>query len=323
MTTEPLTLTGSDLTPQAIAQVARQGRPGALAPEALARMAAGRAVVERHLAADRPVYGLTTGLGARVTHRLPREALAEFSRLTLLGRANAVGPRLPADVVRALVSSTPDDGTLALRQAAPNRVAPLLRPYRGDISLGNWTRDPNLMAYVEERLALGSHLGIGEVHVADPSQLETPQMAALIDLAARRGLFLQVHSGAAPIRALFAADPSLKILWAHAGMSEPAEVVGEMLDRYGHLWTETSFRAGDILNGDTIDPSWRKLFLRHSDRFLIGSDTYVPGRWAEYTAIIAAHRAWLAQLPGDVAKAIAYGNAVRLLGDGGLPELAR
>ncbi len=103
MTTELLTLTGSDLTPETIAQVARASRPVALAPEALARMAAGRAVVERHLAEDRPVYGLTTGLGARVTHRLPREALAEFSRLTLLGRANAVGPRLPAEVVRALM----------------------------------------------------------------------------------------------------------------------------------------------------------------------------------------------------------------------------
>ncbi len=58
-------------------------------------MAAARAVVERHLEADRPVYGLTTGLGSRVTHRLPREALAEFSRLTILGRSNAVGPPMP------------------------------------------------------------------------------------------------------------------------------------------------------------------------------------------------------------------------------------
>jgi histidine ammonia-lyase len=66
-------------------------------------MAAARAVVERHLEQDRPVYGLTTGLGARATHRLPREVLSEFSRLTILGRSNAVGPRLPRDVVRALM----------------------------------------------------------------------------------------------------------------------------------------------------------------------------------------------------------------------------
>lgn len=104
VTNDPLVLTGTRLTPATVAQVARAARPVALAPEALARMAAGRAVVERHLAEDRPVYGLTTGLGARVGHRLPREALAEFSHLTLLGRANAVGPRLSAEVVRALMA---------------------------------------------------------------------------------------------------------------------------------------------------------------------------------------------------------------------------
>jgi histidine ammonia-lyase len=99
----PLALTGHDLTPETVAQVARRDRAVALAPAALERMAAARAVVERHLEQDRPVYGLTTGLGARVTHRLPREVLSEFSRLTILGRSNAVGPRLPRDVVRALM----------------------------------------------------------------------------------------------------------------------------------------------------------------------------------------------------------------------------
>jgi histidine ammonia-lyase len=99
----PLALTGHDLTPETVAQVARRDRAVALAPAALERMAAARAVVERHLEQDRPVYGLTTGLGARVTHRLPREVLSEFSRLTILGRSNAVGPRLPREVVRALM----------------------------------------------------------------------------------------------------------------------------------------------------------------------------------------------------------------------------
>ena len=58
-------------------------------------------VVERYLAEGREAYGLTTGLGARVGVRLSEDALADFSVHTIRGRANAVGPRLPADAVRA------------------------------------------------------------------------------------------------------------------------------------------------------------------------------------------------------------------------------
>jgi len=64
-------------------------------------MTASRAVVDRYLAEGLPAYGLTTGLGARVVERLSEDALSEFSRHTVLGRAHSVGPPLPTDVVRA------------------------------------------------------------------------------------------------------------------------------------------------------------------------------------------------------------------------------
>jgi histidine ammonia-lyase len=66
-------------------------------------MAAARDVVERYIAEGRPAYGLTTGLGARVVESLPGDALAEFSRHTVLGRANSVGAPLSTEVVRAAV----------------------------------------------------------------------------------------------------------------------------------------------------------------------------------------------------------------------------
>ena len=43
----------------------------------------------------------------------------------------------------------------------------------------------------------------------------------------------------------------------------------------------------------------------------------------DYAAIVDRHRQWLAELPSKVAKAIAYGNAVRLYGTGGVKALAR
>jgi len=100
---DPLLLTGNELTVEATVQVARRGRPVRLAPGTRDRMLQGRRVVEAHLAAGKPVYGLTTGLGARVTHRLSEADLADFSVLTLRGRSHAVGAPLPPDAVRAVM----------------------------------------------------------------------------------------------------------------------------------------------------------------------------------------------------------------------------
>ncbi len=103
MDRETLVLTGFDLEPATLVGVARDDVQVALAPEALERMALSRAVVETHVDEDIPVYGLTTGLGPRVTHRLSREEMTEFSELTVLARSTALGPPLPRDQTRALL----------------------------------------------------------------------------------------------------------------------------------------------------------------------------------------------------------------------------
>jgi histidine ammonia-lyase len=97
----PICLTGRDLTVDEVERVARRGAPVELDRDAVVAMAASRRVVESYVAGGRPAYGLTTGLGARVVEALPPDALAEFSRHTVLGRANSVGPPLATEVVRA------------------------------------------------------------------------------------------------------------------------------------------------------------------------------------------------------------------------------
>ena len=221
-----------------------------------------------------------------------------------------------AGVPRALVSSTPDDGTLRLHEAAPGRVVPILRPYRNRADMGEWFASDAVMDYVAERLDRGLHKGVGEFHLWGAAEAKTPQMRKLAALAVARGLILHVHTGAPPIRALYEIEPDLKILWAHAGMGAPPEVVGKLLDRYPNLRTELSYRAVDIAPEGRLDPAWRALLLRHNDRFMIGTDTFVTSRWAVYRDLVDAHRAWLAQLPPEAARAIAYGNAVREFGAG-------
>ena len=221
-----------------------------------------------------------------------------------------------AGVRRALVSSTPDDGTLRLYRAGAGRVVPMLRPYHDDLTPSNWTRSPDVRAYLGERLARGVHRGIGEIHLDDETAAKTPAVEWLAATAVARDLFVHVHSDAAPLRALLAIDSRLKVLWAHAGMSAPPAVVGELLADHPRLWTEVSFRGFDIAPGGKLDAAWRDLFMGHRDRFMVGTDTYVTERWDAYGDLVAEHRRWLAQLPRDVAEAIAWGNAARLFGAG-------
>jgi histidine ammonia-lyase len=92
---------GYSLTPAAVVAAARAREQVELDGTARRRVERDRAVVEDAVGHREPVYGLTTGLGARATFALPAEELADFSVRTVRGRANAVGQPLPRDVIRA------------------------------------------------------------------------------------------------------------------------------------------------------------------------------------------------------------------------------
>lgn len=57
-------------------------------------------------------------------------------------------------VVKALVSSTPDEGTRMLYEADPERIVPFLRPYHDDINSGNWYLKERVFPYILERLQM-------------------------------------------------------------------------------------------------------------------------------------------------------------------------
>jgi hypothetical protein len=217
-----------------------------------------------------------------------------------------------AGVTRALVSSTPDDGTLMLYRQDTKRIIPVLRPYRTPADRVDWFGSAEVLAYVEQRLARRIYRGIGEFHLTDVNNAATAQMARLIQDAVNHELVLHVHSDAEAIRELFTIDTQVRILWAHAGMSAPPSLVGELLDSHPGLWTEVSLRAGDIAPNGRLDAEWRALFLRHPERFMVGTDTWATFVWPDYVEVVREHRGWLSQLPKDVAAKIAYDNAARL-----------
>jgi hypothetical protein len=215
-----------------------------------------------------------------------------------------------ASVRRGFVSSTPDDGTVRLYEAAPDRIVPVLRPYRQAGELTSWHLDPTVVPHLEQRLARPIYRGIGEFHLTG-SDARAPVVRQVAALAARHGLFLHCHCDTEAIEILLGLAPSVRVLWAHAGMSSGPDEVGRLVAASPQLFVELALRS-DVAPGGQLDPVWRELFLRHPDRFMVGTDTWVPSRWGSYVDIQAAARAWLGQLPPDVARRLASENAESL-----------
>lgn len=212
----------------------------------------------------------------------------------------------------AMVSSTPDDGTLRLYEKAPARIVPILRPYLTRHDMSSWTNDPAILSDVEGRLQRGIYRGIGEFHLA-AVEANTVVVRRFAALAIRRGIFLHAHTDDAGAEALLRLDPKVQVLWAHAGMSAGPDTVGRLLDQYPTLTVELALRY-DVAPGGQLDPAWRKLFLRHPDRFMVGTDTWVTSQWDRLPEIQVGMRAWLRQVPREVAEKLAYKNASRLTG---------
>lgn len=67
------------------------------------RIVAARDPVAKLAASDTPVYGLNTGLGGNLAHRIPPEEIPAFQQQLVDGRSVATGPALPEITGRAML----------------------------------------------------------------------------------------------------------------------------------------------------------------------------------------------------------------------------
>jgi histidine ammonia-lyase len=212
-----LRLDGGGLTAEDVVRVARDRVPVELDPAARARMASAREIVDRYLSEATPAYGLTTGLGSRVVHSLPAEALAEFSRHTVLGRANAVGPPLRTEIVRAALvvrvnglarggSGARPELAEALVDLLEHQVHPVV-PSIGSIGAA----DICVLAYVGLVL-----LGEGEAELRGETMPGAEALAAAglapLELAAKDGLALISANAVSTAFAAFALAEGREVL---------------------------------------------------------------------------------------------------------------
>lgn len=229
----------------------------------------------------------------------------------------AVPPAKAAAILRAaglkhaLVSSSDDTGTQKLHAAAPEIVVPALRPYRRRGEISTWMHDPSVIDYVERRLARFDYRALGEFH-AFGEDIETPVLRRMIALAKEHDLLLHAHSDADAIDRIFRHWPQARVLWAHSGFERP-EDVAEVLRRHDNLWSDLAYRS-DMATHGKVNADWRKVFIGLPDRFMVGTDTFAPERWYYIAPHAEYSRAWLGELPEDVARKIAYENAETMLG---------
>jgi hypothetical protein len=242
--------------------------------------------------------------------------------------ADTVG-RIQRSGVRAIVAnSRPNDGTHALAESPVTRqagitVVPFVRLYRNRADYDNWFRDESIYTMVQSELARGTAAGpfrgIGEFHLYDSANANGPVARKLMQLAEEKGLVVLAHVDDVAIDLLMANTSSkganVKLIWAHSGIGgPPAQRVEQLLAKYPRLMGELSYRPGLTCEGGRLCAEWRKLMLKYPGRFMVGSDTWVNGRWESYEDLMRGYRTWLGDLPPDVAGRIAWDNGAQLFG---------
>jgi len=129
---------------------------------------------------------------------------------------------------------------------------------------------------------------------------------------------------------LLAHNRSAKIIWAHAGTAllphRTLELTQELMERHPNLYLQIGVRPGKvrelgILGRNGVKKQWVPLLTKYSDRIVLGGDQFFspPGnkgpaaKFSEgATRIRSGFEMLLSTLPPDLARKIAYDNAIRI-----------
>lgn len=189
-------------------------------------------------------------------------------------------------------------------------------------------------AFAEHRIVGIGELFVNNIHTSNQSTLRRKMdidgavIRALFALAAKYEAFVGFHmegdaDSVAQLERLAASNRRGKILLNHCGVNLPPAEIDRLLTAHLNLFCEVSVRypptrgpgstMTEIFNARTINAGWKDVIVKHADRFMVGTDA--AGDNAKYIEAIATVRSGLlANLPIDVARKVAYGNAVALFG---------
>jgi predicted TIM-barrel fold metal-dependent hydrolase len=202
-----------------------------------------------------------------------------------------------------------------------------------------------------EAIARDGALGFGEIaiehlssgrggHPYESVPADHPLLLALVDVAARHGLPVDIHMEAVPqdmpspngappnperLPANIAAfermldhNRQATIIWAHAGWDLTFErtvpLMRSLLAQHPNLFMSVKVdpagpqRTSPFGPDGSLRPGWLKMLSDFPDRFMIGSDQF----YDEGDSRVVAARHFVDALPSGLAEAIAHGNARRV-----------
>ena len=226
----------------------------------------------------------------------------------------------PDDVIRIMdennisqmvIVGQPPERALDLYQQAPDRIIPLLGLYQSQLDKTSWMHDPLLPGIIENQLKNGEYKGIGEIHIFAQDK-DNANFRKILGLADKNKLPVLLHGDRSIIQQAFKWFPSLIIIWAHLGEDPNVKMLEQMLTKYPKLYFDTSVRDVLIIKDRKLLPEWKNLFMKYPDRFMVAIDTYYTPRWQRLDKVTGFIRKWLAGLPKEVTRKMAYENAEKL-----------
>ena len=194
---ETVLLDGRSLTLERFLEVVRGGSPVAIEPDALGRVRASRAAVDRAVASGRAIYGVTTGFGALSDVTIEPSRVRDLQLALVRSHASGVGPALPAEVVRGMVLLRLNSllhGLSGVREAVLETLAGLLNhrlipwvPEQGSVGASG-----DLAPLAHLALAL-----VGEGAFRDPRSDRPEPARALLEREGIAPLVLEAKEGVA------------------------------------------------------------------------------------------------------------------------------
>lgn len=98
-----VTLEEQGLSRDEVVQVARHAATVSLGESGRAAMEASAAIIDAYAASETPVYGVSTGFGALAATYIPEQRRQELQLSLIRSHAAGMGPRVEAEVVRAMM----------------------------------------------------------------------------------------------------------------------------------------------------------------------------------------------------------------------------
>lgn len=202
------------------------------------------------------------------------------------------------------------------------------------------------------------HVSVTQGHPYEYVAADHPLLLVLADIAARRNVPIDLHMDAvqgempapeflsagsnpprlpdtiAALERLLAHKRKANIVWAHAG-SDPiggmsAATLGRLMETHPNLHAslrivgrQAQRMTNKVLAEGALESAWRELLVRHADRFVIGTDSFIvsPALRGAGPGVAFAERNepklmatlhFLQLLPPEVARKIGRDNALRL-----------